>query len=65
MKQFAVRCTFTDRRMGPGIGRTLQVESSNITGAIGKAVRQFWCGLNRKERFDARNTMKIEPREVV
>lgn len=53
MKTFVARCSFTDRRQGPGTGRTLEVEATNTAGAVGKAARQFWTGLKRKERWDA------------
>jgi hypothetical protein len=56
MREFAVRCTFEDRKLGPGVGRTIRVEASSITVAISKASREFWRGLNRRERFDAMKT---------
>ena len=62
MKDFSVRCTFTDRRVGPGVGRTIRVQATSIAVAIGKASREFWKGLSRKERFDAQSSLKIEAR---
>ena len=53
MKTFVARCTFTDRREGPGTGRTLEVQATTAPGAVGKAVREFWKSLNRKQRWDA------------
>lgn len=53
MKTFVARCSFTDRRQGPGTGRTLEVEATNTAGAVGKAARQFWAKLGRRERWDA------------
>lgn len=64
MKTYSVRCTFQDRRQGPGTGRTIRVNACTVPGAIGKASRDFWNSLNRKQRFDAANTMKIEIHEV-
>jgi hypothetical protein len=53
VKTFVARCSFTDRRQGPGTGRTLEVQATNTAGAVGKAARQFWAKLGRKERWDA------------
>jgi hypothetical protein len=53
MKTFVARCTFTDRRDGPGTGRTLEVQATSAPGAAGKAMREFWKSLNRKQRWDA------------
>jgi hypothetical protein len=64
MKEFSVRCTFEDRKLGPGVGRTIKVEASSVTVAIGKASREFWKSLTRKERFDAMKSMRIEARRT-
>ena len=64
MKTFSVRCTFEDRKLGPGVGCTIKVEASSVTVAISKGVREFWQGLNRRERFDAMKSMKIEARRT-
>ena len=53
MKTFVARCHFQDRRLGPGTGRTLEIQATSVPGAIGKAGRQFWASLSRKERWDA------------
>lgn len=60
MKRYNVRITFQDRREGPGTGRSIAVEASSVPRAVSKAVREFWVGLNRKQRFDAANTLKFE-----
>ena len=52
MKTFVVRASFTDRKQGPGTGRTLEIEASTLPGALAKAAREFWKQLGRKERFD-------------
>jgi len=64
MKQYTVRLSFTDRRQGPGVGRSIPAEASNLPGAVAKATREFWKGLTTKQRNDARRSgMKIEARE--
>lgn len=58
---YMVSCKFTDRNLGPGTGRTIRIDAaSSITAAIGKASREFWKGLTRKERFDAAKSLRIE-----
>lgn len=56
MKTFVARASFTDRRQGPGTGRTLEIEATNMAGAAGKAARQFWQQLGRRERNDCRRS---------
>ncbi len=64
MKQYNVRLSFTDRRQGPGVGRSIPVDASSLPGAVAKATREFWKGLSTKQRNDARRSgMKIEARE--
>ena len=64
MKQFQVRLSFTDRRQGPGVGRSIPVDASSFPGAIARATREFWKGLSTKQRNDARRSgVKIEARE--
>jgi len=64
MKQFTVRLSFTDRRQGPGVGRSIPVEASNLPGAVSKATREFWKSLTTKQRNDARRSgLKIDIRE--
>jgi len=65
MKQFNIRLSFTDRRQGPGVGRSIPTEASSLPGAIAKAIREFWRGLNRKQRNDARRSLKIDAHEKV
>lgn len=63
MKQYCIRVSFTDRREGPGTGRSIPVEASSLPGAIAKATREFWRGLDTKQRNDARRSgMKVEGR---
>ena len=40
-------------RSGGSSGKTIKVEATNIAGAVGRAVREFVKGLDRKQRFDA------------
>ena len=56
MKNFVARATFTDRRQGPGTGRTLTIPATSMAGAAGKAARQFWSQLGRRERNDCRRS---------
>ena len=63
LKSFTVRLTFTDRRQGPGIGRAIPAQASNLPGAVSKAIREFWRGLDTKQRNDARRSLKIEVHE--
>ncbi len=66
MKQYTVRLSFTDRRQGPGVGRSIPAEASNLPGAVSKATREFWKSLTTKQRNDARRSgVKIEAREKV
>ncbi len=52
MKTFNVRCSFTDRRQGPGIGRSFTKTATSLSIAVSRAVKEFWKGLDRKQRFD-------------
>jgi hypothetical protein len=63
LKSFSVRLSFTDRRQGPGIGRSISTDASNLPGAVAKAVREFWKDLDTKQRNDARRSLKIEVHE--
>jgi len=64
MKQFQVRLSFTDRRQGPGVGRSIPVDAGSLPGAVAKATREFWRGLNTKQRNDVRRSgLKVEARE--
>ncbi len=56
MKTFTVRASFVDRKQGPGTGRTLEIEATNMAGATGKAARVFWTALGRRERNDCRRS---------
>jgi hypothetical protein len=52
MKTFSVRFKYNDRSKGPE-ERTFRVEATSITTAMGRACREFWNSLDRKQRFDA------------
>ena len=45
-------------------GRTIKVDASSISGAIGKATREFVKSLDRKQRFDMNKGLKIEALRV-
>ena len=51
MKTFEVQFRYQDRKEGP-VGSTVQVDASNLPGAVAKATRQFVKGLDRKQKFD-------------
>lgn len=51
MKTFEVQFRFRDRKEET-VESTVNVEASSLPGAVGKAVREFVKGLDRKQRFD-------------
>lgn len=51
MKTFEVRFQYQDRNEQTA-GSTVNVDASNLPGAVGKATRQFVKSLDRKQRFD-------------
>jgi hypothetical protein len=51
MKSFEVQFRYQDRTEGT-VESTVKVDASNLPGAVGKAVREFVKGLDRKQRFD-------------
>ena len=63
-KEYSVRLSFTDRKVGPGTGSSTRVEASSFPQAIAKAAREFWKALDTKQRNDVRrNGMKVEVQE--
>jgi hypothetical protein len=51
MKTFEVQFRYQDRNEQTARS-TVEVEASNLPGAVGKATREFVKGLDRKQRFD-------------
>ena len=51
MKTFEVQFRYQDRSAGT-VEATVKVEASSLPGGVGKAVREFVKGLDRKQRFD-------------
>ncbi|HEV2521535.1 MAG TPA: hypothetical protein VGT24_04065 [Candidatus Acidoferrales bacterium] len=51
MKSFEVQMRFRDRTDAT-VESTVHAEASSLPGAVGKAVREFFKGLDRKQRFD-------------
>jgi hypothetical protein len=51
-------------RSGGSSGKTIKVDATNIAGAVGKAVREFVKGLDRKQRFDANKGLHIEAARI-
>lgn len=64
MKSFEVQFRFQDRSEG-AVESTVKADASSLPGAVGKAVRQFVKGLDRKQRFDMnRNGLEITVKSV-
>lgn len=51
MKTFEVRLRYQDRSRG-AVESTVTVDASTLPGAVAKAAREFFKGLDRKQRFD-------------
>ena len=51
MKAFEVQFRYRDRN-DENVESTVKVEASSLPGGVGKAVREFVKGLDRKQRFD-------------
>jgi hypothetical protein len=51
MKSFEVQFRYQDRSAG-AVESTVKAEATSLPGAVGKAVREFVKGLDRKQRFD-------------
>ena len=51
MKSFEVQFRFRDRTEST-VESTIKAEASSLPGAVGKAVREFVKGLDRRQRFD-------------
>lgn len=51
MKTFEVQFRYRDRTES-AVEATVKAEASSLPGAVGKAVREFVKGLDRKQRFD-------------
>jgi hypothetical protein len=51
MKAFEVQFRYRDRN-DETVESTVKVEASSLPGGVGKAVREFVKGLDRKQRFD-------------
>lgn len=64
MKSFEVQFRYQDRSEG-AVESTVQADASSLSGAVGKALRQFVKGLDRKQRFDMnRNGLEITVKSV-
>jgi len=63
LNTYNVTLKFEDRKTGPE-GRTIKIDASSISGAIGKATREFVKSLDRKQRFDMNKGLKIEALRV-
>jgi len=64
MKSFEVQFRYQDRTEG-NVESTVKVDASSLPGAVGKAVREFVKGLDRKQRFDMnKNGLEITAKSV-
>src|SRR5258707_8655220 len=64
MKSFEVQFRYQDRTEGT-VESTVKVDASSLPGAVGKAVREFVKGLDRKQRFDMnKNGLEISAKSV-
>jgi hypothetical protein len=64
MKSFEVQFRYQDRSEGT-VESTVKVDASSLSGAVGKAVREFVKGLDRKQRFDMnKNGLEITAKSV-
>ncbi len=64
MKTFEVQFRYRDRNEGT-VESTVKVDASSLPGAVGKAVREFVKGLDRKQRFDMnKNGLEITAKSV-
>jgi hypothetical protein len=64
MKTFEVQFTFLDRN-DTKVESTVKVDASSLPGGVGKAVREFVKGLDRKQRFDMnKNGLEITAKSV-
>ncbi len=64
MKSFEVQFRYQDRAQGT-VESTVKVDASSLPGAVGKAVREFVKGLDRKQRFDMnKNGLEIMAKPV-
>jgi hypothetical protein len=64
MKSFEVQFRFQDRTEA-AVESTVKVDASSLPGAVGKAVREFVKGLDRKQRFDMnKNGLQISAKSV-
>ncbi len=64
MKTFEAQFRYRDRNEGT-VESTVKVDASSLPGAVGKAVREFVKGLDRKQRFDMnKNGLEITAKPV-
>ena len=64
MQSFEVQFRYQDRTVGT-VESTVKVDASSLPGAVGKAVREFVKGLDRKQRFDMnKNGLEITAKSV-
>jgi len=64
MKSFEVQFRYRDRTEST-VESTVKAEATSLPGAVGKAVREFVKGLDRKQRFDMnKNGLEITAKSL-
>jgi hypothetical protein len=64
MKTFEVQFRYQNRDEAT-VESTVKAEASSLPGAVGKAVREFVKGLDRKQRFDMnKNGLEIRAKSA-
>jgi len=64
MKTFEVQFRYRDRNEET-VESKVKVDASSLPGAVGKAVREFVKGLDRKQRFDMnKNGLEITAKSM-
>jgi len=64
MKTFEMQFRYRDRNE-EAVESTVNVNASNLPGAVGKAAREFVKSLDRKQRFDMnKNGLEITAKSV-
>jgi hypothetical protein len=58
-KEWIVGVTWTDRKLGPGVGTSKRQKAGSPHVAIYRAVRAILGDLNRKQRNDARRGLTV------
>ncbi len=64
MKSFEVHFSYRDRNEQT-VESTVKVDASNLPGGVARATREFFKGLDRKQRFDLnKNGLEISAKTL-